>query len=174
MAQAAQVFDLDPARSSITFTISLLGVSHRHGRFADVAGTLARTAGRPQDDVVMVEVRTDSVECGSPGCAKVVTGPRFFDSPHFPIVRFQSRKITPAGDTTEVTGDLTLHGVTRPIVLTAQQRSPDTATAGDEPYAFTASTTVRRSDFNMSNYRLAVGDTVTLNIRATFVPRTMK
>ncbi len=170
MARAAEVFDLDPARSSITFTIGVLGLSHRNGRFGDVAGALARTAGRPQDDQVMVEIRAASVECGSPGCDQLVAGPHFFDAARFPVVSFQSRKVTATGDVIRVAGDLTLHGVTRAVILTAQRRSPEPAPADGGPLAFTASTTVRRSDFNMSSYRLAVGDFVTLTIRATFVP----
>jgi polyisoprenoid-binding protein YceI len=113
---------------------------------------------------VDVDIEVNSVDAGSAQANQLIEGPALFDVAHYPEARFQSRRIVLIGDhLAQIDGDLTLHGVTRPISLTA--RLPD-QTGADQ--TFTATTHVQRSAFGMVAYHPLIGDTVALTIQAVF------
>lgn len=155
---------LDPARSSISFVIGVLGLGHGSGQFRTISGVLTQDKDTGQGDAVAVDIRVDLVNTGSAQADHLVEGPALFDVAHFPTARFLSRRITLIGDhMAQIEGDLTLHGVTRPILLEA--KLPGGAAADQ---VFTATTYVRRSAFGMDGYHPLLGDTVALTIQAVF------
>lgn len=97
-------------------------------------------------------------------------GAEWFDAARFPDVRFQSASVTPTGpDTARIAGNLTLHGVTRPVVLTARfvgaGRNP---VDGSYDAGFSATATIKRSEFGVTKYIPLVGDEVALTISGAF------
>lgn len=96
----------------------------------------------------------------------------WFDATKFPTIRFVSTALKPTGsNTADITGDLTFHGITRPVVLTARFNG-----AGINPIdkayilGFDATTTIKRSDWGVKNYVPIIGDETILRISAAFEP----
>ncbi|OYX82982.1 MAG: hypothetical protein B7Y75_05795 [Azorhizobium sp. 35-67-5] len=99
-------------------------------------------------------------------------GPDFFNTEAFPTIRFASTAVVATGSTAKVTGDVTLLGVTRPVILDVTFHK-----AGINPtdklyhLGFDATATLTRSDFGMRTNLPGIGDAVTLRIEAEFVPQ---
>lgn len=161
---AAGVYRLDPARSSLTARASLLGGLYRYPlRFRTLGGRLdhdpADLAGSP----VWITVDPRSVE--APDRAGTRTALALFEPDRFPTIDFRSRAYRPGPDGRGVlAGDLTLHGVTRPLVL-------DVVLQGVEPgrLRFSGQGKVRRSEHGMASGRLVAGDVIDLAFEVEFV-----
>ncbi len=98
-------------------------------------------------------------------------GADFFDVARYPQMLFKSRSVRPKTATTaEIVGDITVKGVTRPIVLHATLQPPGAGGARE----FRAKTRINRNDFNMTAYALLVGDAVDIEIRALLRPAQLK
>jgi len=166
-AFAADTYKLDAGHTSVTFQYTHFGFSHPTGKFMNAVGTVTLDEATPANSSVDVSFAIDGVNTGVAALDTHLKSADFFDAAKFPTATFKSTKVEPTSATTaKVTGDLTLHGVTKPVTLdvTLNQKAPNMmkkVTAG-----FTAKGTINRSDFGISTYVPAVSDQIDLYIEA--------
>lgn len=162
-AQAAK-YDIDARHTQVFFTYNHFGYSNITGRFTEVSGTFDFDAKDPTKSSIEVQLPISSVSTGVVKMDEHLRSPDMFDEAQFPTASFKSTKVTSAGgNKLKVAGDLTIHGVTRPVVLDVTVNS--TAPKRDTPAAgFDATTTIKRSDFDVKFMLPAVADEVKLSI----------
>jgi polyisoprenoid-binding protein YceI len=164
---AADTYALDPAHTQTIFTISHLGFSTITGSVRDLKGTLVLDTAKPQDSTVNVTMAADSVDTGFAARNTALQGPMFFNVAQFPSMTFTSTHISKTGaKTMDIQGDLTLLGITKRLVLktTFNRAAQDTTGTNVYKVGFTATTTIKRSDFGMKAYVPYVGDDVHVTI----------
>lgn len=163
-------YQLDPNHTSITFKINHMGFSHYTGRFDKMEATLNFNSGAPEQSQLNVTIYPNSVNTNNAKLEEELRGENFFNVIKFPRASFQSTKIDRAGSTTgKITGDFSFLGQTHPVVLDvtligAGKRPMD----GMQVIGFSATGTIRRSDFGFTNLVPMVGDDVALEIEAEF------
>lgn len=155
-ASPAGTYAVDPLHSTAFFTIGHLGISEFRGRFDKVSGRFTFDPSRPDQDRVVVEVPIESLDTDYARRNKDLLGPDFFNAKQFPVMRFVSKNYRPNGrNGALLSGDLTLHGVTRPVTFEIHHVG-----AGPDPWGgyrsgYTASAVIKRSNFGM---RYMLGD----------------
>lgn len=164
---------LDPAHGKITWSVSHMGFSTYVGQFTDVSANLQLNSANPAASRLDAAVRMDSVGTFSDGLDKHLKTADFFDTAKFPTATFRATSIRRTdADSADITGNLTLRGVTKPIVIKA-----DFNQAGVNPVnklytvGFDGEAKIKRSDFGI-NYGLPIlGDEVELHFEAEFVSK---
>ncbi|MGO8969398.1 MAG: YceI family protein [Myxococcaceae bacterium] len=119
-------WELDSAHSAAHFSVKHLMVSTVRGQFKTVTGTVTLDEADLTRSRVEVEVDAASIDTREPKRDAHLKSPDFFDVEKFPKLSFRSTRIERAGDEFKVTGDLTMHGVTRPVSLTVDSLSAAT------------------------------------------------
>ena len=117
MARAADTYTVDPVHSSISFTISHAGISNIHGRFNDFSGKFVIDKTDPSKSSFTLTIPIESVDTNNVKRDEHLRAPDYFNAKQFPTMTFQSTKVAPIDGGFEVTGDLTMHGVTKPITF---------------------------------------------------------
>lgn len=111
-------FDYDKSHTSILFFISHVGFSRVVGEFNEYDGYFEFDKDKPEESFVTITIDPKSVDVGHKGLNEEMAGEKFFDVAKYGKIKFVSTKIEKTGDNTgELTGDLTLHGVTKPITF---------------------------------------------------------
>lgn len=163
---ADDVFTIDTVHSAVMFRIQHEGVSNFYGRFNDLTGTYAVDAQSPEKGRFDLQVKTESVDTNNQRRDDHLRSPDFFNAAEFPAITFKSTKVESASTyQLKVTGDLTLHGVTKPVTAEVTTFAAKQTRQGLKS-GFEASFTVKRSDFGM-DYGVAnggLGDEVTLRV----------
>ena len=161
-------YAIDPTHTSVLFSLSHMGFSNYYGRFNAVSGTLDFDPKTPENSKLKVTIDTSSIDTNNATLESDLRGSGWFDTAAFPTATFVSTHITKLTDTTgEVTGDFTLHGVTKPITLTVTFNGTGmNPLANKEELGFSAHATIKRSDFGISQYVPMVGDDVALTIES--------
>ena len=161
-ALADDAFKIDSVHSNVSFKIKHMNVSYVYGRFDDISGSFLLNGDNSMFDIT---VDTKSVDTKNSKRDDHIKGPDFFDAKQFPTITFKSKEVKVDGDKLDVTGDLTLHGVTKSIKVMMEKvgegpsMPPGHTLAGVE-----GSFTIKRSDFGMDKMVGPVGDDVTLTI----------
>ena len=165
-AQAADKYDIDPTHTQVQFTYNHLGFSNITGRFDEVKGDFLFDAADPTKSSVSITIPVASISTGVAKLDEHLLKADFFDATQFPTATFKSTGVTAAGEgKLAVAGDLTIHGVTRPVVLDVTINGIGEHPMRKLPAAgFDATATIKRSDFGVGAYVPAVGDEVTLSI----------
>ena len=165
-AQAADKYDIDPTHTQVQFTYNHMGFSNITGRFDEVTGEFLFDAADPTKSSVSISIPVASISTGVDKLDEHLLKADFFDATQFPTATFKSTGVTAAGEgKLAVAGDLTIHGVTRPVVLDVTINGVGEHPMRKLPAAgFDASTKIKRSDFGVGAYVPAVGDEVTLSI----------
>ena len=161
------VWKSDPAQSKVDFTISHLSVSNVHGSIGQVAATIHYDSADPAGSSVAATIGVSTLTTGEDGRDDEVKSSDFFDTDRFPTATFTSTAVSKNGDGLWVRGNLTLHGVTKQVVLDVQPIDPPASGSDNRTHAaFTATATIDRTAFNLgNNYPAAViGDQVQLQI----------
>lgn len=159
-AQAADTYKIDPVHSSIGFGVMHLNVTNVYGRFNDVSGTMVFDKEDPSKSSLDVQVKIDSIDTHEPKRDQHLKSPDFFNAKEFPVMTFKSNKVEAQGDVYKISGDFTLHGVTKPITVEfkkgaeAKGMQNEIRTGGETHF------TIKRSDFGMKFMLGAVGDEV--------------
>ena len=164
---AADTYALDPAHTQTIFTINHLGFSTITGSVHDLKGTLVLDTAKIEDSKVTVTMASDSVDSGFAARDTALHGPMFFNVVQFPTMTFTSTHIRKTGlKTADIQGDFTLLGVTKRLVLktTFNRAAQDTIGTNVYKVGFTATTTIKRSEFGMKAYVPYVGDNVHVTI----------
>jgi polyisoprenoid-binding protein YceI len=157
----------DPAHSEVDFSISHMTIANVHGRFGKVAATLAFNEADITKSSVSATIDVSGVDTGNSSRDSDLKSANFFDVDKFPTATFTSTSVAKNGNKLTISGNLTLNGVTKPVVLDAEGPSGPISGTDHKPHAgFSATTTVRRSDFGIGpKYPAAVlGDEVRLTI----------
>jgi polyisoprenoid-binding protein YceI len=165
---ASDKLNISGARGSIDFAIGDSKVFRTTGTFKDWQGFLRVDEQDVPRSTVQVLVHTKSVQMLDVQQTAMMRDADFFDVDKFPEMTFRSTTVERTGDTTlKVVGDVTLRGITRPMVLAVSvtDRKPEAA-PGARYARFRAEGAIKRSEFGMTKYIDVVGDTVDITIRA--------
>jgi polyisoprenoid-binding protein YceI len=170
-AHAADTYTLDPTHTTVIWSATHMGFSKPHGLFPLVEGTLTLDEANPEASQLDVTVPTTKLTTGIPKFDDHLKNADFFNVEKFPTATFKSTKIEKTGDkTAKVTGDLTLVGVTKPVTLdvTFNQKKPNPMSQ-KETVGFSATGTIKRSEFGINYAVPNVSDDVPLIIEAEAV-----
>jgi polyisoprenoid-binding protein YceI len=170
----AGTYQMETRHTQIVFAIKHQGITDYYGRFEKYSGSLTYNPGAPEKSAVSVTIDTSSANVMNSEVMAQLVGPAVFDAGKFPTATFVSKSIERTGPTTgRMTGELTLHGVTRPVVLDVTFNGGFAAAMGGPGYdiGFHATTTIKRSDFGLDKMMWTgfVSDEVKLTIEAMFV-----
>jgi polyisoprenoid-binding protein YceI len=163
-------YTLEPVHTQVLFGVSHLGFSTYYGAFSGASGMLRLDGVNPAASQVEVTVPTASVSTLNDKLTGELRGGQWLDAADFPTITFRSTRIVQTGpDSADVAGDVTLHGVTRPVLWKAKFNRGG-VNPMDKAYTvgFEIWGTVRRSEFGVSTYVPMVGDEVKLIISAAF------
>ena len=166
----AGTYAVDPGHTQVGWRVSHMGFSNYAGGFSDVSGTLELQPKNPASAKLSVKIPVASVTTTSAKLTDELKGDQWLDAAKFPDITFVSTKVAPAGkDHAKVTGDLTLHGVTKPVTLDVTLVG-----AGVNPLSkkytvgFEATGTLKRSEFGVKTYVPLIGDELHLTIAGAF------
>jgi polyisoprenoid-binding protein YceI len=165
-ALAAERYSFDKDHTSINFEVSHLGFSEMTGRFMDYDGHFMFNEKEPEKSAVDVVIRPSGVSTISKGLDEHLQKDDFFNTAKYPEVRFVSTAVQKTGPNTgDISGNLTLLGVTKPVVLKAVFNKADWHPMTKDYIAgFSATTAIKRSEFGMDKYVPMVGDEVRFDI----------
>lgn len=180
-AFAADTYRFEPDHTSALFTYSHFGLSHPSGKVTGAVGTLALDWDNPVNSTVDVTLDMTTMTTALPVFDKMLKGDGFFDVKRFPQAMFKSTRVDvlPAdpnaddddGRQARVTGDMTIHGVTRSVVLDVtfnkKAFNPALFKTG---VGFTAAAHLSRKAFGLSGYEPFVGDNIDIDIEAEAYP----
>jgi polyisoprenoid-binding protein YceI len=171
-AFAAAPWTIDNSHTTITFTVDHFGYSTVHGFFREFAGELNFDPEAPESSKVAFTIQADSLDTLFAKRDEHLKSADFLDVAKFPTITFQSTGVDVIDDdAARVTGDLTIKGVTKPVVLDVELNKLAPSPMTQAPTAgFTATTVIKRSDFGVSTYVPAVGDELTVRIDAESSP----
>jgi len=164
------VYAIEPLHTQVLFKINHMGFTNYYGEFSGASGTLRLDPAHPEASRLDVSIPVGSLDVASPKLEGELKSVDWLDATKFPVATFRSTRVTPTTPGHAlVTGDLTLHGVTRPVTFEASFNAggpniiSKAYTAG-----FEATGHIQRSQFGVSKYVPLIGDDVTLIISAAF------
>ena len=164
---AAETYKIDSAHAAVVFRVSHLNIADAYGRFNDPTGTVVYDQADPSKAQFTFEVKTANVDTGNKKRDDHLRSPDFFDAKQFPTITFKSTSVKAGGENQlEVTGDLTLHGVTKSITFPIKKTGEaDTGKMGYRT-GWLAEVDLKRSDYGMTYgvQQGAIGDDVHLII----------
>ena len=159
-ALAADEYALDGMHTAVTFRVSHLGLSWVYGRFNDVTGNFTIDPGDPARCSFALDVKTESIDTGNQKRDGHLASPDFFNVKQYPLLTFKSTAVRAIEGGYEVTGDLTLRGVTRPVTFPLKGGRTAEFPKGVQRTGYSTELTIKRSEFGMDKMPDAVGDPV--------------
>jgi polyisoprenoid-binding protein YceI len=175
--QAVQTYQLDAAHSAARFSVRHMMISRVHGEFSSMSGSLRFNPNDQTASSVDVEIDVASVTTNQSDRDNHLKSGDFFDVAKFPKITFVSTNAVKTGDEEgTLTGDLTIHGVTKPVTLQVEGSSQEVKDPwGNWRLGFTARTKIKRSDFGLTyNATLEaggvlIGDDIEVTLDVQFV-----
>lgn len=161
IAVAAEKFEVDSSHSTVLFRIKHLNVSWFYGRFTDIAGTLMVDAEKPEASTIEIKVKTDSIQTDNEKRNAHLKSPDFFAAKQYPELTFKSTSAKSVGDgALELKGDLTCHGVTKPLTVTLQKVGELKDSKMGTRIGYETKFNIKRSDFGMDYMPGGLGDDI--------------
>jgi polyisoprenoid-binding protein YceI len=161
---------IDSTHSNVEFSVKHLMFAKAKGRFSNVSGTITVDNEAIENSSVDVQIDPASVHTSEEKRDAHLRSADFFDVENYPVVTFRSTAVQARGEDLTITGDLTIKGVTRPVVLEAEFNGQGTNPWGQQVLSYSAKTKFNRTHFGL-NYNAAletggvlVGEEVTLSI----------
>lgn len=157
---AASTWEIDPAHSSAKFTVKHMMITNVTGEFGNVTGTVNLDDKDPSKTTVTASVDTTTINTNQAKRDAHLKSPDFFDVEKYPAMTFASKSVKANGkDKFKVTGDLTLHGVTKPVTLDVESASTEIKDPwGGTRRGASATTKLNRKDFGLTwNQALETG-----------------
>jgi polyisoprenoid-binding protein YceI len=167
---AAEAYELDPSHMSIVFSCAHNKTSYTYGMFRQAQGRFVIDRTNPANCKFQLTIDANSIDTNQPQRDTHLKSDTFFNVAQFPTIAFDSTSVTQAGSTQgvvyQVTGNLTMHGVTKPIVLQVQLVGQGPDPSGREYHAgIMTQFALNRSDFAMTNLLPdLVGDAVSVTV----------
>ncbi len=170
-------YKIDPAHSSAHFVVRHMMITNVRGSFASVQGTVVYDPENPADSSVEAIIDAASIKTNEEQRDAHLRSPDFLHAEQFPTITFKSKKVERLNeDEAKVTGDLTIHGVTREVVLKVDGPTPETKDPfGNIRSGASATTRIKRSDFGLTwNAALEtggflVGDEVKIELEVSLI-----
>jgi polyisoprenoid-binding protein YceI len=166
----AESYKIDPGHSEVSFTVRHM-VSNVRGRFNDFSGTVDMDSKAPQKGAVEFHIKTTSIDTANPDRDKHLRTADFFDVEKYPEITFKSDSVTPAGkDKYNVTGTLTMHGVSKKVTLPVTFNGEAKDPWGNTRAGFETSTKLDRKEYGIvwnkaiDNGGVLLGDDVNIAI----------
>ena len=165
-AALADTWKIDGNHSAAQFSVRHMGISTVRGAFTKMSGTVEYDAANIEKSTINVTIDAASVDTRVEARDKDLKSDHYFDVEKYPTLIFKSTKIESAGaGKLKATGDLTLHGVTKPVVLSVEGiTEPMKDQRGTLHMGATASTTIDRTQFGMTTGTAMVGSEITITI----------
>ena len=162
-------YSLDAAHSKVGFDVSHLAIASVEGRFNGVTGEI-EMGKKLEDTKISAKVDIKSVSTGNGDRDKHLMGPDFFDAEKFPEMTFVSKSVTGKPDSLKIKGDLTMHGVTKPVLLEGKYSGVANDPFGNTKIAFQAKGKINRKDFGLTWSKMVeagpvVGDEVMIELK---------
>ncbi|ARS27134.1 YceI family protein [Sphingomonas sp. KC8] len=165
----AGTYTVDSAHAQIMFEVNHLGFNDYFGLFGDPTGTLTIDPANLQAASVSIEIPINKVVTSNADLTKHLLGADFFDATKFPKATFKSTSVVVDGDDAKITGDLTIKGITKRVVLDAEFSGAGYfAVTKKDTIGFEAETKIKRSDFGVNYGIPMVPDEVELKISVAF------
>lgn len=161
-AHAADQYKIDPVHTSALFGIKHLGVTNFYAIFKEVTGTVIFDSSDPSKSSVDITIPVEGIDSRNPKRDQHLKSPDFFNAKQFPALTFKSTKIEGTGDIYKVTGDFTLHGVTKPITVEFKKGPDGKGMQGEVRGGGETHFTIKRSDYGMTFMQGALGDEVSI------------
>ncbi len=170
-------YQIDAAHSHVQFSVRHLMVSNVRGSFTGVAGTVTFDPDKPAETAIEATIDVASIATNDEKRDGHLKSPEFFDAAQYPTMKFKSTKVESAGpDDFKVTGDLTLHGATKPVTLTVHEISGEAKDPwGNIKMGAAVKGKIKRSDFGLSwnapleTGGVLIGDDVKLEFELEFL-----
>jgi polyisoprenoid-binding protein YceI len=171
LAQTAS-WQIDPAHANAQFSVSHLGISKVQGEFTNVTGTVQLDDKDVTKSVVNATIDVSTVYTRNDGRDKDLKE-NFFEVAKFPTMTFVSKSITRGADgKLQMSGDLTLHGITKPVTFAVDGPSEAIKDPwGNQRRGASATATIHRSDFGITKYAGMIGDDIAINLDMEFVKK---
>jgi polyisoprenoid-binding protein YceI len=165
-AAQTQSWKIDPNHTAAQFSVRHMGISTVRGAFTKVSGTVSYDPSDPTKTTIEASIDTASVDTRNEMRDKDLRSDKFFDADKYPTLTFKSKHVESAGSgKLKVTGDLSIHGVTKEVVLDVDGPSaPVKDQRGTMHVGASASTTINRMDFGVSGAAAMVGNDVPLTL----------
>jgi polyisoprenoid-binding protein YceI len=165
----SQEWQIDPAHSAAQFSVKHMGISTVRGAFSKVSGTVQYDQADPTKSVINATIESSSIDTRVQMRDNDLKGPNYFDVQKYPTITFKSKKVEKAGDgKLKVTGDLTIHGTTKEVVLDVDGPSAPidqpAQMGGGKRMGAAATTTINRNDFGVSGGGKMIGDEVNITL----------
>jgi polyisoprenoid-binding protein YceI len=162
-------YSVDPMHSKVGFEVGHLVIASVEGRFDQVGGTI-EMGKKIEDTKISAKIDVKSVSTGNADRDQHLLGPDFFDAQKYPEMTFVSKKVTGSPSALKVTGDLTLHGVTKPVTLEGKYLGSVVDMFGNNKVAFAAKGKINRKDFGLTWSKAVeagpvVGDEVSIDLK---------
>ncbi len=165
MADATGSYKADPVHSSNAFRIKHANIAEFYGRFNDISGEYTLDSAKPEACKFEFEIKTASVDTRVEARDKHLRSAEFFDAEKYPNITFKSSKVRKAGDNVyEVAGDLTLHGVTKPLTVRIELTGAGPAMRGEFRSGLETKFTIDRRDYGMKGFPGMLGDEVLIAV----------
>ena len=165
LADAAGTFEIDTAHSMILFRAKHKGISYNYGRFNEFTGKITMDETDISKSAVEFEIKTASVDTANNKRDQHLRSPDFFSAKQFPVITFKSTTVNMKEgeeDMLEVTGDIELLGVKKPITVDVAITGRGKGQRGESLIGFESIFTIKRSEFGMTYGAGAVSDDVRL------------
>jgi polyisoprenoid-binding protein YceI len=159
----ADDYAVDAVHGGVTFKISHLGLSWVYGRFNDVSGAFTIDPD-PAKCSFLLNIKTESIDTNNAKRDEHLRSPDFFNAKQFPTIAFKSTAVKAIDNGYEVTGDLTLHGETKPVKFALLGGKKAEFPKGTQRTGFSTELVIKRSEFGMEKFKEALGDDVHIAI----------
>ena len=160
----ADDYVIDAAHSGVAFQISHLNLSYVHGRFDSFAGSFTLDSSDPARSSFNLNIKTESVDTNNGQRDTHLRSPDFFNAKQFPAITFASTTVKPIEGGYEVTGNLTIHGETKPVTFSLKGGRTAAFPPGVPRTGFSTELMLKRSDFGVGKPTPALGDDVQVSI----------
>lgn len=163
---------IDPAHSEVEFAVRHMGVSNVHGRIGGINGNIIFNDADATKSTVSVTIDVNTLDTGVTNRDSDLKSPNWFDVAKFPSATFESTSVTLSGTHMKIDGNLTIHGIKRPVELDVEGPSPAVPGMDHKPHSgYSATTTIKRKDFGVGANAPAtmVGDDIKLTIELEVV-----
>ena len=162
-------YAVDPNHTQVLFAFDHMGFTNNIGVIAMPTGSLTIDPKKPADAKVSISFPVANIRTGVPKFDEHLMSADFFDAAKFPNATFESTSVKIDGTDADITGNLTIHGVTKPVTLDASFVSAGAnPMSKKETVGFSATTAIKRSDFGLGRAVPVVSDAVELKIVVAF------
>ena len=156
----ADEFAVDGAHAGVNFKISHLGLSWIQGRFDEFGGQFTIDSANPEKSAFELSINPASIDTNNQKRDEHLRSPDFLNAKQFPVMTFKSTAVHPVKGGYEVTGDFTMHGVTKPMTLELVGGRTAEFPKGVTRTGYSAEFALKRTDFGIDKFQPGVGDKI--------------